>query len=75
MEYLASDIKHIKESLCHIQKYILNKLIKSNKANDIKDLEGVGEVAWKFISALYKFYWDYLITDKNNFSFRCKVKA
>lgn len=25
--------------------------------------------------AFYEFHWDYLITDKNNFSFRQKVKA
>ena len=29
-----------------MQKYILNKLIEDDKANDIKDLEGVGEAAW-----------------------------
>jgi len=38
MEYLALDIKHIKESLYQIQKYILNKLIEGNKTNDVKDL-------------------------------------
>ena len=32
-------------------------------------------MAWGFILALYKSYWDYLIADKNNFSFRQKVKA
>jgi len=41
-----------------MQKYILNKSIEENKANNVKDLVGIGEVAWKFISALYKFYWD-----------------
>jgi len=75
MEHLASDIKHIKKSLRHIQKYIINKLIKDNKANDIKNLEGVSEAAWEFISVLYESYWDHLITNKNNFSFRCKVKT
>ena len=75
IEYLASNVKHIKELLCWIQKYILNKLIKDDKANDVKDLEGIGEVAWGFISALYKSHWNHLITDKNNFSFRWKVKT
>ena len=75
MEHLASDIKHIKESLRRMQKYILNKLIEGDKANNINDLEGVGKAAWGFISALYKSHWDHLIADKNNFSFRCKVKA
>ena len=41
MEYLVSDVKHIKESLRRMQKYILNKSIESNKANDIRDLEDV----------------------------------
>jgi len=45
MEHLALDVKHIKESLCQIQKYILNKLIESDKANDVKDLEDICEVA------------------------------
>ena len=75
MEHLASDIKHIKELLWRIQKYILNKSIEGDKANNIKNLEGIGEAAWGFISALFKSHWDHLIADKNNFSFRCKVKA
>ena len=75
MEHLASDVKHIKESLHWIQKYILNKLIEGDKANNVKDLEGISEVAWDFISALYESHWDHLIADKNNFSFKWKVKA
>ena len=58
-----------------MQKYILNKSIEGDKANNVKDLEGVGEVAQGFISALYKSHWDHFIADKNNFSFRHKVKA
>ena len=45
MEYLASDIKNIKESLDRMQKYILGKAIQDNKANSIKDFKGVGKVA------------------------------
>lgn len=75
IEHLASDAKNIKESLCFMQKYILNKAINGDKVNDIKDLEGIGEVAWRFIFTLYKLYQDNLIVDKNNFFFRCKVKA
>jgi len=75
MEHLASDIKHIKQSLRRMQKYILNKSIEDDKANNVKDLEGVGEAAWGFISALYEFYWNQLIADKNNLSFRHKIKA
>ena len=75
MEYLVSDIKHIQELSRRMQKYILNKLIESDKANNVKDLEGIGEVAWRFISALYESYQDQLIANKNNFSFKYKVKA
>ena len=50
-------------------------MIECNKTNNIKDLEGIGKAAWRFISALYRSHWNHLIADKNNFSFRCKVKA
>ena len=56
MEYLASDVKNIKESLSRMHKYILSKSINNNKANDIKDLEGIGKVAWEFLSTIYKAY-------------------
>jgi len=68
-------MKNIKESLRRMQKFILNKTIKGNKANDIKDLEGVGKVVCSFISAFYKSYWDKLSIDEQNLSFRNKVKA
>ena len=72
IEYLALDVKHLKESLRRMQKYILNKSIKGNKENDVKGLE---EVVWGFISILYESYQDQLIADKNNLSFRHKVKT
>jgi len=56
IEHLASDIKNIKESLGRMQKYILSKAIESDKANNIKDLEDVGKVAWGFIFSLYEAY-------------------
>jgi len=48
MEYLASDIKNIKDSLCRMGKYIQGKSIDSNP-NNIKDLEGVGKAVWEFL--------------------------
>jgi len=59
-------MKNIKESLRRMQIFILNKTIEGNKANDIKDLEGVSKAAWGFISALYKSHWDKLSVDKQN---------
>ena len=45
MEHIASNVKNIKELLHRIQKYILDKAINGDKANNVKDLEGVGKVA------------------------------
>ena len=45
MEYLATSIKNIKESLGRMQKYILGKAIESDKTNNIKDLKEVGKAA------------------------------
>jgi len=53
---LASNIKNIKNFLNRMRKYILSKSIKGNKANNIKDLEGVSKAAWGFILFLYKVY-------------------
>ena len=41
MKHLVSDTKNIKESLCHITKYIFNKKIKSSKANYVNDLKDI----------------------------------
>jgi len=39
MEHLVLDIKNIKETLGRMQKYIHGKIIKSGKANNIKNLK------------------------------------
>ena len=75
MEHLASNIKNIKDSLSRMHKYILGKTIDGNKANEVQDLKGVGKAAWEFILAIYKAYWDSLVVDKTNMSFRNKVKS
>ena len=53
MEHLPSDIKNIKKSLNQMSKYILNKSVKRDKVNNFDDFEGVGKMAWDFISAIY----------------------
>ena len=50
--------------------YIKNKNIESNKINNVLDLKGISEVAWTFISAIYKSEWNSLIANKDNQSFR-----
>ena len=75
VEHLVSNIKNIKESLGRMQKYILDKIIKGNNANSIKDFKGIGKVVWEFILSLYKVYWDSLVVNNTNISFRNKVKS
>ena len=54
LEHLPYDTKNIKELLHHMNNYIKNKNIESNKINNVLDLKGISEVAWSFISAIYK---------------------
>ena len=75
MKHLASDAKNIKESLSRMQKYILGKLIESNKANEVKDFKGIGKAMWEFISTIYESYWDNLFADNNKTTFRTKIKS
>ena len=74
IEHLPSDIKNIKKSLNQMSKYILNKSVKRDKVNNFDDFEGVGKMAWDFISAIYNSDWDVLSVD-NNISFRNKVAS
>ena len=43
MEYLASDIKNIKDFLRKMGKYIKGKTINNNNPNDIKNLDSIGK--------------------------------
>jgi len=74
IEHLASDALNIKESLIRMKKYITSKSIKGAKANDLKDLMGMGKALWEFINTVYKSQWNALYID-NNTTFRSKVKA
>jgi len=55
IEYLASDIKNIKKSLCRMENYIKDKSVNSNP-NNVKDLESIGKVVWEFLSTIYDIY-------------------
>jgi len=74
MEYMPSDMLNFKESLSRMCKYMLGKAIKSDSANDVKDLNGMGKTLWEFISAIYDSHWDNLFMDNNKTTFRNKVK-
>ena len=43
IKYLALDTLNIKELLIRMKKFIAGKFINSDKANNIKDLEGMGK--------------------------------
>ena len=75
MEHIMSDILSIKNSLLRIKKYISGKSIDGDKANDFKDLSGMGKVIWEFISSVYNLHWDVLFVDENNTTLRNKVKS
>jgi len=68
-------MKNIKESLTRMQKYILDKTIEGGEANNVKDLKGIGKVAWGFILSLYEAHWDSLIVNDSNILFRNMVKS
>jgi len=53
LEHLLSNVKNIKELILCIAKYIENKKININKSNNVPELKGVGESAWKLISVIY----------------------
>jgi len=75
MKHLASDALNIKESLTRMQKYIAGKSIDNDKANDVKDLNGMGKAIWEFISVVYDSHWNVLYADDNNTTFKNKVKS
>ena len=75
MEHLASDTLNIKESLIRMKKFIAGKSINSDKANDVKNLEGMRKAIWEFIAMVYKLHWDALYINNNNMTFRSKVKS
>ena len=58
-----------------MQKYIAGKSIDSDKANNIKDLNGMGKAIWEFISIIYKSHWDALYINNNNTTIRSKIKS
>jgi len=47
MEYIPSDVLNFKESLSRMHKYMLGKAIKSDGANDVENLNGMGKALWK----------------------------
>jgi len=74
IEHMPSDMLNFKESLSRMHKYMLGKAIKSDGANNVEDLNGMGKALWEFISTIYNSHWDNLFMDNNKTTFRNKVK-
>ena len=75
MEHFASDSKNIKVTLNFLAKYILNKQVNGNTANNLNDFNGIGDAIWNFISAVYGAKWDVLHTDNKTNNLRAKISS
>ena len=75
VEYIASDLKNIKQSLNFMVKYISNKKVNPKLSNDLEDLNGIGDAVWNFLSSVYQSSWDSLYTDNHSKSLREKISA
>ena len=56
-------------------KYITNKKVNPKSANELKDLDSIGDVVWNFISSVYQSSWDSLYTDNKSKTLREKISA
>jgi len=69
------DSKNIKVTLNFLAKYIQNKQVNSNTANDLSDFDGMGDAIWNFISSVYSAKWDVLHTDNKTNTLRAKIAS
>jgi len=53
IEHLVSNTLNIKELLTRMRKFIAGKSINGDKANDLKDLNGMDKAIWEFIFMVY----------------------
>ena len=75
IEHFTSDSKNIKVTLNFLAKYILNKQVNGNMANDLGDFDSIGDAIWNFISAVYGAKWDVLFTDNKTNTLRAKISS
>jgi len=75
IEHIGSDTKSIKDSLKFMAKYISNKQMEPANANDLKNLNGMGDAVWNFISSVYESNWDSLYMDNETNTLRRKIAA
>ena len=75
IEQIALDTKSIKDSLNFMARYISNKKVNLKTANDLKDLDGIGDVVWNFLSLVYQSGWNSLHTDNKLKTLREKISS
>ena len=75
VEHFALDSKNIKITLNFLAKYIQNKQVNGNAANDLNDFDGMGDAIWNFISLIYDAKWDTLHTDNKLNTLRAKISS
>jgi len=75
IEHIASDTKSIKDSLNFMVKYISNKKVNPKTTNNLKDLDGIGNSVWNFISSVYQAGWDSLYMDNKSRTLREKISS
>ena len=75
MEQIALDAKNIKDSLNFMAKYIANKKVNPKLANEFKDMDGIGDAVWNFISSIYQLSWDSFYTDNKTKTLSEKISV
>ena len=75
IEHFTSDSKNIKVTLNFLAKYIQNKQVNDNTANDLNDFNGMGDAIWNFIFSVYGAKWDSLHTDNRTNTLRAKIAS
>ena len=75
IEHFVSDAKNIKVTLNFLAKYIKNKQVNDNRANQLDDFDRMGDAIWHFISSVYEAKWDSLYTDKKTNTLRAKISS
>ena len=64
----------VNNSLMRISDFIGNRELKNNREKDIPFLSGFGQIAFGFVSSVFKGGWDQLKTDRDNKMFRELIK-
>lgn len=69
-KYLEDDTKNIICSLLRIVVFIKQWPLENKMVKDIPQISKFGFVAWEFLSAIYKFGWNMLTANSDNWTSR-----